>query len=79
MAEPPQPLLSALLSAEIPRSRPIAVYVGPEGDFTPGELKALLEIATPASFGPTVLRAETAAIFAASVAAAVRLANGFVV
>jgi len=76
---PPQPLLSALLAAEIPRSRPIAVYVGPEGDFTPGELKALLEIATPASFGPTVLRAETAAVFAASVAAAVRLANGFVV
>ncbi|MBQ2629411.1 MAG: 16S rRNA (uracil(1498)-N(3))-methyltransferase, partial [Kiritimatiellae bacterium] len=51
--------------------RPLAVYVGPEGDFTPEELAALLECATPASFGPTILRAETAAIFAVSVAAAV--------
>ena len=44
-----------------------AVYVGPEGDFTPGELAALMAIATPVSFGPTILRAETAAIFAVSV------------
>ena len=47
-----------------------AVFIGPEGDFTPEELAALLEIATPTSFGPTVLRAETAAIFAVSVLAA---------
>ena len=47
-----------------------ATFVGPEGDFTPDELAALLEIATPTSFGPTVLRAETAAIFALSVLSA---------
>ena len=45
----------------------LAVFIGPEGDFTPEELKALMEIATPTSFGPTILRAETAAIFAVCV------------
>lgn len=44
-----------------------AVYVGPEGDFTPEELSSLMKIAVPADFGSTVLRAETAAIFALSV------------
>ena len=47
----------------------LAAFIGPEGDFTPEELAALMEIATPTSFGPTVLRAETAAIFAVSVIA----------
>jgi RsmE family RNA methyltransferase len=41
--------------------------VGPEGDFTGDELSRLLEVAIPTDFGPTVLRAETAAIFALSV------------
>ena len=40
------------------------------GDFTPEELAALVVLATPVSFGPTVLRAETAAIFGLSVLAA---------
>ena len=48
----------------------LAVFIGPEGDFTPEELAALMEIATPTSFGPTILRAETAAIYAVSVLAA---------
>ncbi len=43
------------------------LFVGPEGDFAPNELSALLEVAHPASFGPTILRAETAAIFGVSV------------
>ena len=43
---------------------------GKMGDFTPEELRALLELATPVSFGPTILRAETAAIFGLSVLAA---------
>ena len=68
---PPRPLLSAMAGVEPLPTRPVAVYVGPEGDFTPAELSALLECATPASFGPTILRAETAAIFAVSVASAV--------
>ena len=48
----------------------LSVFIGPEGDFTPEELAALMEIATPTSFGPTILRAETAAIYAVSVLAA---------
>jgi 16S rRNA (uracil1498-N3)-methyltransferase len=44
--------------------------VGPEGDFTPEERTALLDVATPVSMGPTVLRAETAAVFGLSVLAA---------
>ena len=43
------------------------IFVGPEGDFTAAELASLLEIAEPTSFGSTILRAETAAIFALSV------------
>jgi 16S rRNA U1498 N3-methylase RsmE len=44
-----------------------AVYVGPEGDFTPGELSALVGISTPVSFGASILRAETAAIYGVGV------------
>jgi len=41
----------------------ISVWVGPEGDFTPGELATLLaQGALPITLGPNVLRAETAAI-----------------
>ena len=71
LTDPPSPpLLSAICAADIAPDRPPAVYVGPEGDFTPEELAALLECATPTSFGPTILRAETAAIFAVGVVAA---------
>ena len=64
---PPEPLLFAVrrrLSDVGARS--FGLFVGPEGDFTPEELKSLLEIAVPTSFGPTILRAETAAIFGLS-------------
>lgn len=61
---PSRPLADAI--ADHP-SRSVATFIGPEGDFTPDELAALLEIAVPTSFGPSVLRAETAAIFALSV------------
>ena len=47
-----------------------AAFVGPEGDFSPEELSALMQIAIPTSFGPTILRAETAAIYAVSVLSA---------
>ena len=45
----------------------LSIYVGPEGDFSPEELAALIEIAMPVSFGSTILRAETAAIYGVSV------------
>ena len=66
--ERPQDLLSALETGRAHRSgRALAVFVGPEGDFTPEELASLLEVATPVSFGATILRAETAAIYGVGV------------
>jgi 16S rRNA (uracil1498-N3)-methyltransferase len=72
LTDPPSPPLLAAVRARLGASggRPVSVFVGPEGDFTPDELAALLSFAAPASFGPTVLRAETAAVFAVSVLAA---------
>ena len=61
---PPEPIGAAL--ARLSAAVDVAVYVGPEGDFTPQELAALREVATPVSFGSTVLRAETAAIYGIS-------------
>ena len=74
---PPPPLLAAVRAAQddaAPGNRDLALFVGPEGDFTPEELAELLRRATPASFGPTVLRAETAALYGLSVLAAVQTA-----
>ncbi len=46
----------------------VAAWIGPEGDFTPGELAAVLSAgARPISLGPLVLRADTAAICALAV------------
>ena len=86
LTNPPSPPLAAAIKVEvegrggqrkgdIPLSTSnlhlhLSTFIGPEGDFTPEELAALMEIATPTSFGPTILRAETAAIYAVSVLAA---------
>ncbi len=75
LTTPPPPSLLAAVQAvakDFSPDLPPALYIGPEGDFTPEELAALLEIATPTSFGPTILRAETAAIFGVSVLAAAK-------
>ena len=68
---PPRPLAAAIedFRRKTGDLKDVSTFVGPEGDFTPEELAALMEIATPTSFGPTVLRAETAAIYALSVIA----------
>ena len=67
----PPTILRALGAADLDGEKPLAMFVGPEGDFTPEELAALLEIATPVSFGETILRAETAAIYGVSILRAV--------
>lgn len=69
LAKPePRDALSAIEAGrDNRRSLPLAVFVGPEGDFTPEELAALLAVATPVSFGSTILRAETAAIYGVGV------------
>ena len=42
----------------------VAMYIGPEGDFSPAEVAALLAARVqPVTFGPIVLRVETAALF----------------
>ena len=73
---PPAPLLAAVgENLHLHLHLHLSTFIGPEGDFTPEELKALLEIAIPTSFGPTILRAETAAIFAVSVIAGAMHSN----
>jgi len=69
---PPPPIWNEVASAldGNARAASLGIFVGPEGDFTPEELRALLDVAVPVSFGPTILRAETAAIFGLSVLAA---------
>jgi len=70
LTTPPSPPLLAAVSSTLnlqPSTLNLSTFIGPEGDFTPEELSALMAIATPTSFGPTVLRAETAALYAASV------------
>ena len=47
-----------------------SVFIGPEGDFSPTELAAILEFAQPVSLGSRILRAETAAIYSLAVMAA---------
>ena len=67
LVEPPaEPLLTAL-ETRLPGAKSLSLFVGPEGDFTPEELSALLKVAVPASFGARVLRAETAAIYGLTV------------
>ena len=42
----------------------IAAFIGPEGDFSPAEVAALLSAGVrPVTFGPIVFRVETAALF----------------
>ena len=70
---PPRPILAEFESFRgecVAKGGGVSVYVGPEGDFTPDELAELLQVARPVSLGPTVLRAETAAIFAVGAIAA---------
>lgn len=69
LTNPPSPLLAEAVRAH--RAQDVAAFIGPEGDFTPEELRQLIALAIPTSFGDSVLRAETAAIFAVSILAAI--------
>jgi len=58
--------LHATAHGDLPRS--VAVLVGPEGDFTTEEIALLKEAgAVSVTLGPTILRAETAALYCLSV------------
>lgn len=50
------------------KPKSVAVWVGPEGDFTPAEVNAVIGGgALPITLGPLVLRSETAAIYCLAV------------
>ena len=61
-----QPILQALSPQEAGGAW--SILIGPEGGFSPAERQMLraLPYATPASLGPRILRADTAAISALS-------------
>lgn len=57
------------LREALEKSKPknIIIFIGPEGDFTPGELELAKDVGcVPVTLGDTVLRVETAAVCAAS-------------
>jgi 16S rRNA (uracil1498-N3)-methyltransferase len=60
-----KPILEAL-AGQAAGGQPWAILIGPEGGFSPSERARLraLPYATPASLGPRILRADTAAISA---------------
>lgn len=61
-AKPLKPVLDAL--DPVRRGQRWGWWCGPEGDFTPGELKTILDCgAIPVTLGPLILRVETAAIY----------------
>ncbi|MBC8242914.1 MAG: 16S rRNA (uracil(1498)-N(3))-methyltransferase [Verrucomicrobia bacterium] len=45
----------------------LAIWVGPEGDYTPAEINTIRTGAQPITLGPLVLRSETAAIYCLAV------------
>ena len=62
---------AALTSIAIDPSRPLLLLVGPAGGFQPSEAEALRGAGfVPASLGPRILRAETAAVVAVAIAQA---------
>jgi 16S rRNA (uracil1498-N3)-methyltransferase len=64
----PQEVLQEFEKADGRLPQSIGVWIGPEGDFTLDELKAIQESgATPVSLGKLVLRVETAAVYCLSV------------
>jgi 16S rRNA (uracil1498-N3)-methyltransferase len=50
------------------KAKSICIWIGPEGDFSPRELKQIQDAcALPITLGPLVLRAETAAVYCLSI------------
>ena len=63
----PREVWRAFETAHGRRPQSVGVWIGPEGDFTPAELEAIMTAgAQPISLGPLVLRVETAAIYCLS-------------
>ncbi len=70
-ASHPRDIVNALSREQRRMPSTVAVWVGPEGDFTPAELDALVAAgAKPFTLGPLVLRCATAAISSLAVLSA---------
>jgi 16S rRNA (uracil1498-N3)-methyltransferase len=64
----PREWLEAYQQKQQRKPASLCVWVGPEGDFTPGEIDAAKSTGVlPVTLGPLVLRSETAAIYCLSV------------
>ena len=62
-----QPLRAALAAAREQAPKRVAALIGPEGDLTPAEYRAVEAAgASPVTFGTSVLRVDTAALYALS-------------
>ena len=67
-ARHPRELLEEYRNEQRRGPRSVAVWIGPEGDFTPAELHVISGSgAWPITLGPLILRSETAAIYCLSV------------
>ncbi|HEU5397280.1 MAG TPA: RsmE family RNA methyltransferase, partial [Verrucomicrobiae bacterium] len=63
----PREVFAEFEAANGRRPKTVAVWIGPEGDFAPEELRSIQNAgAHPISLGPLVLRVETAAIYCLS-------------
>ncbi|HYE32956.1 MAG TPA: RsmE family RNA methyltransferase [Methylomirabilota bacterium] len=64
----PRAILDAYFEERKKHATSIAIWVGPEGDFTPAEINMARNAgALPVTLGPLVLRSDTAAIYSLSV------------
>lgn len=64
----PREYFNAFIAEKHRSPQSVAVWVGPEGDFTPAELSLIQSAgALPITLGPKVLRSETAALYCLSV------------
>ena len=62
-AKHPRVHIDSFCSDKGRRPRKLAIWIGPEGDYTPAEINMIRTLALPISLGPLVLRSETAAIY----------------
>ena len=62
-AKHPREQIDAYAAEHGKAPRKLAIWVGPEGDYTPAEINTIRNHAQPITLGPLVLRSETAAIY----------------
>ena len=62
-AKHPREHIDAYTAENNQAPKKLAIWVGPEGDYTPAEINVIRGSALPITLGPLVLRSETAAIY----------------